>query len=259
MSVSRLEVLGVPLDCVTMGQAVDRIRGFLQSRDFHLVVTLGSEMINHAQTDVTFREVVRQASLVVPDSIGTLLAARLNGYPLRERVAGVELIQVMAQQLGPAARIFLLGGAPGVAEIAAQRLLQLAPGAQIVGCRDGYFQDHQEVVQAVASSGANILLAAMGFPKQETWLAEHGPACGVRVGIGVGGSFDVLSGRVKRAPVWMQRAGLEWFYRFALQPTRWRRLIALPKFALRVLSGGKQAVKPLESPGAATPLAEVGA
>jgi N-acetylglucosaminyldiphosphoundecaprenol N-acetyl-beta-D-mannosaminyltransferase len=244
---NRLEILGLPLDCVTMAQAVDRIRGFVQEDRFHNVVTLGSEMINWAQTDHNFRQVVQEASLVVPDSIGTLLAARLNGYTMRERVTGVELVQVLAQQLGPGARFFMLGGAPGVAELAAERLLRVAPGAQVVGCHDGYFKDPQPVVEQIRASHANILLAALGFPKQELWLSQHGAACGVRVGIGVGGTLDVLSGRVKRAPAWMQRAGLEWFYRFSLQPSRWKRLLALPKFALRVLAGGKTAVRPLET------------
>lgn len=242
----RLELLGLPLDCVTMAQAVDRIRGYLQTDGFHGVVTLGAEMVNWAQTDVDFREAVREASLVVPDSIGTVLAARVNGFQVRERVPGVELVRVLAQQLGPMARVFFLGGAPGVAEIAAERLLQAGPGIQIAGCRDGYFQDPQSVVDEIRASGANILLVALGFPKQELFLARHGAACGVQVGIGVGGTFDVLSGRVQRAPGWMQRFGLEWLYRLVLQPSRWKRMLALPKFAVRVMAGGKDAVRPLE-------------
>lgn len=242
----RLELLGLPLDCVTMAQAVDRLRGYLQTSSFHSVVTLGAEMVNWAQTDPSFRDAVRSASLVVPDSIGTVLAARLKGYAMRERVPGVELVQVLAQQLGPAGRFFFLGGAPGVAELAAEKLLAQAPGIQICGCHDGYFQDEQEVVQRIRASQANILLVALGFPKQELFLARNGAACGVQVGIGVGGTFDVLSGRVQRAPQWMQQAGLEWLYRFVLQPTRWKRMLALPRFALRVLAGGRDAVRPLE-------------
>lgn len=245
VSVSRLEILGVPLDCVTMAQSVDRIRGFLGEKGFHLVVTVGSEMIVRAQTDFRFRDVVRQAALVVPDSIGAVWAARYAGYFVRERVTGVELVQVLAQQIGPQLRVFLLGGAPGVAEVAAQRLVELSPTVHVVGWQDGFFQDDQEVIARIRASGANILLAGMGFPRQEQWLAEHGEACGVSVGIGVGGTLDVLSGRVRRAPVWMQRMGLEWLYRFAKQPTRWQRMLALPKFALRILSGGKSAVRPL--------------
>ena len=232
-----------------MAQSVDRIRHFLRTSEFHLVVTLGSEMIVRAQTDSHFREVVRSSALVVPDSMGTLWASRYCGYRLKERVTGVELVQVLAQQLGPELRLFLLGGAPGVAERAAERLLRLAPGVTIAGLRDGFFQSDQDVVEQIRHSGANLVLAGMGFPRQENWLALHGPQTGAQVGIGVGGTLDVLAGKVQRAPVWMQRAGLEWLYRFAKQPTRWQRMLALPKFALRVITGGKEAVKPLPPAG----------
>lgn len=228
-----------------MAQALDILRGYLKTDRFHLVVTIGSEMIVRAQTDHEFREAVRGAALVVPDSIGAVLAARYGGFPVRERVTGVELTQKMAQQMGPALRVFLLGGAPGVAETAAQRLLSVGPGIHIAGTHDGYFKDDAEIVDKVKASGANVLLVALGFPRQELWLTRHGAACGVQVGIGVGGTLDVLSGRVQRAPRVFQKLGLEWFYRLTLQPSRWRRMLALPKFALRVLSGGKQAVRPM--------------
>ncbi|MBT9586418.1 WecB/TagA/CpsF family glycosyltransferase [bacterium] len=236
-------MLGLPLDCATMAQSVERIGGYLQTPDFHLVVTLGTEMVVRAQTDASFREAVRSAALVIPDGIGTVWAARLRGFDMRERVAGVELVQVLAQRLGGRLRVFLLGGAPGVAESAAQNLLRIAPGVHVAGSRDGYFQDDREVVEQIAASKANVLLAGLGFPRQELWLQKHGPACGVAVGIGVGGTFDVLSGRVRRAPRWMQKVGLEWLYRFALQPSRWQRMLALPKFAMRILTGGQDSVQ----------------
>ncbi|MFN8608392.1 MAG: WecB/TagA/CpsF family glycosyltransferase [Vulcanimicrobiota bacterium] len=245
MAPSRLEILGCPLDRVSMAQTLDIIRGYLRTDSFHLIVTIGSEMIVRAQTDHEFRQAVRAADLVVPDSIGAVLAARYGGFPVRERVTGVELTQRLAQELGPAVRLFLLGGAPGVAEAAAHKLLSMGPGVHIAGARDGYFKDDAEVVAQIKASGANVLLVALGFPRQELWLTRYGQACGVQVGIGVGGTLDVLSGRVQRAPKMFQKLGMEWFYRLALQPTRWRRMLALPKFALRVLSGGKQAVRPL--------------
>ena len=243
---TRLSILGVPIDPVGMAQSVDKVRQFLDTSQFHLVVTLGTEMIMRAQHDGDFRGVVEQASLIVPDGIGPVYAARLHGFPMRERVAGVELIQVLVQQLGPKLRLFLLGGGPGIAEEAASTLSRIGPGIQIAGCRDGFFESDQEIVEQIAASGANVVLVGMGFPRQESWLLKHGPATGAQVGIGVGGSFDVLSGRVKRAPVWMQRCGLEWLHRFVLQPSRWRRMLALPQFGWRVIRGGKTAVRPVE-------------
>jgi len=174
-----------------MRQSVDRIRQYLSTPKFHLVVTLGSEMVIRAQTDTQFRDTVRAAALVVPDSIGTILATRYAGFSIKERVAGVELVSVLAQQLGPQLRIFFLGGAPGVAEAAADSLSKLAPAVVVAGCHDGFFKDDDEVCRLIRESGANVVLAAMGFPRQENWLLNNGAKCGAQVGIGVGGTFDI--------------------------------------------------------------------
>ena len=239
----RLDVLGVPVDCVGMGQAVDRVRHLLDEPGFHLVVTLGSEMVVRAQNDEAFRQAVRGASLVVADGMGVVLAARLHRFHFPSRVAGIELLQAVALHLGSRLRIFLVGGAPGVAEVAASALVRKAPAIQIVGVRDGFFKDDEEVVNQIAASGANLVLVGMGFPRQELWLQKYGPRFGPStVGVGVGGSFDVLSGKVKRAPQWMLDMGLEWLYRFASQPTRYKRMLALPNFVKRVVLAGPRAV-----------------
>jgi N-acetylglucosaminyldiphosphoundecaprenol N-acetyl-beta-D-mannosaminyltransferase len=241
----RLDVLGVPVDCVGMGQAVDRVRQLLEEPGFHLVVTLGSEMVVRAQHDEAFAQAVRKASLVVADGMGVVLAARMHRYHFPSRVAGIELVQDVSLRLGARLRVFMLGGAPGVGDVAAAALIRTAPAIQIVGVRDGYFKDDREVMDQILASGANLVLVGMGFPRQELWLQEHGPALarnGSVVGIGVGGSFDVLSGKVKRAPRWMLDLGLEWLYRFASQPTRYRRMLALPDFVRRVVLAGPRAV-----------------
>ena len=255
---SRLEVLGVPLDPVSQRQAVDILKDFLNSQQFHLVVTLGTEMVMHGQEDPDFVTICRGASLVVPDGMGLVWAGRLCGHGVPQRVAGIELVQAMAASLAPSLRLFLLGAAPGVAEEAAAALRSQSPNLQVVGVRDGYFQDDEEVVREVAASGANLLLVGLGFPRQEKWLAHFGSRTGARVGIGVGGSFDVLSGRVKRAPDWMIRVGLEWLYRFCTQPTRWRRMLALPRFILKVVSRGrKDAVRSIAVDGRSSERAPV--
>lgn len=237
----RQVALGVPFHPVPMAQALATIADFLQDDRFHLVVTLGTEMVMHAQGDPEFRQAVEDADLVVPDSVGVLLASRYCGLTVPERVAGIDLVKAIAREL-PQARFFLLGAAPGVAEEAAQGLERLAPGVQVVGTHHGYFQEDEPVVEAIRASGANVLLAALGFPRQEHWMRAHGPASGARVGIGVGGTLDVLSGRVRRAPDWMIGLGLEWFYRLAAQPKRWMRMLALPKFVLQVLASRRRAV-----------------
>jgi N-acetylglucosaminyldiphosphoundecaprenol N-acetyl-beta-D-mannosaminyltransferase len=170
------------------------------------------------------------------DTIGILLASRARGGPLRERVTGVGLIEPLVARSAERGdlRIYLFGGAPGVAERAAIALTHRHPGAQIAGTRDGYFAPGQSVTIAasIASSKANIVLVGLGSPKQEYWMDDFLGATKCGVGIGVGGSFDVLAGMVERAPVLWQRLGLEWLHRLIKEPSRWRRQLALPRFAL---------------------------
>ena len=190
----------------------------------------------YAQRDPRFRELVARAALSVCDTIGILLASRARGGPLRERITGVDLIDRLAQRSAHRGdlRLFLFGAAPGVALRAAENLRSRFPGAIIAGVRDGYFspQEASAIPSYITSSGANVILAGLGSPKQEYWLDDHLAATGCGVGIGVGGSFDVLAGTVERAPRLWQRFGLEWLYRLIREPSRWRRQLALPRFAL---------------------------
>jgi N-acetylglucosaminyldiphosphoundecaprenol N-acetyl-beta-D-mannosaminyltransferase len=163
--------------------------------------------------------------------------ARSRGAKLRERVAGVELIEhVCARAAAEGLPVYLLGGAPGIAERAADALRSRHPGLQVAGTRDGYFAetDSAEIAGAIRASGARVLFAGMGFPRQEFWLSQYLKQTGCGVGIGVGGSFDVISGNVRRAPDAWRKAHLEWFYRLVTQPQRWRRQLALPYFVLLV-------------------------
>lgn len=251
----RLSVLGVSFDPVSRAQVMDRIAQFLASSEFHQVVTVGTEMVMHAQHDLEFRRVTNQAALVVPDGIGVVAAGRYCGYQVPDRVTGVDLTVAMATHFGPRARFFFLGGGPGVAEEAAAAVRHNYPGAQVVGIRDGYFKDDQEVVDQIRQSGANILLVGVGFPRQELWLEKHGPLTGCCVGMGVGGTFDVLSGRLRRAPEVFRRLGLEWLYRLMKQPQRWRRMLVLPKFAWIVATKGRATVVRVLSESVVTPAA----
>jgi len=232
-------VLGLPLHVVGMDEAVDRVAGFIDEGGFHLVITLGTEMVMNARHDPAFRDVARQAHLLVPDSIGVVWAARRQGFKTLRRVAGIELLdRLSARAASTGWRLFLLGGKPGVAEEAAARLIERHPGLQVAGIRDGYFKDDEAVVQEIRESRVDIVLVAMGSPRQETWSWRHGDALGAAVAMGVGGSFDVLAGRTPRAPVWMRRLHLEWRFRLYLEPRRAGRMLALPHFAIRVLLEG---------------------
>jgi N-acetylglucosaminyldiphosphoundecaprenol N-acetyl-beta-D-mannosaminyltransferase len=235
--VESIAILGCRIDAVGRDEAVARIAQLAGSaNEPALVVTLGVEMVMAAQRDPSFRAIVNGAALVTCDTIGLLLASRLRGGPLRERVTGVELVGALAERSASSGdiRLYLLGGSGDTAQSAAAALQRRAPGVQIAGVRDGYFaaDESAAVAAAIAASGANVLLAGLGSPKQEQWLARYLPQTGCVVGIGIGGSLDVYAGNVKRAPAGIQRAGLEWAYRLAKDPRRWRRQLALPQFAL---------------------------
>lgn len=238
-----LHILGSRVDPVDMDAAEHRIDHLLAQRRFAHVVTFGSEMAMHARRDPAYRAVVNAADLVVPDTIGVVYAARLLGRPLRERVAGIELIERVCELCARKGfSIFLLGGAPGVAQEAADVLRARHPGLNIAGCSDGYFSNMQEaeVLSTIAGSGARVLLVALGFPRQELWVRAHAADLGEMLCIGVGGSFDVISGRLRRAPAALRALGLEWLYRLVRQPHRLARQLVLPGFAALV---GAQALR----------------
>ncbi|MBV9233791.1 MAG: WecB/TagA/CpsF family glycosyltransferase [Candidatus Eremiobacteraeota bacterium] len=232
-----LEILGCRVDAIDADEATARIVAFAQEGRAAQVVTLGTEMVVYAQRDTRFRAIVNAAALSLCDTVGVLAVARRRGVRLAERVTGVELVERLCA--GAAARglpVYFLGGARDVAAAAAASLQAKFPNLRVAGARDGYFRDEAspEIAAAIAHSGARLLFAGMGFPRQEFWLAEHlaQTRC---VGIGVGGSFDVIAERIPRAPRLICRLGLEWLYRLVREPWRWRRQLALPRFVWLVV------------------------
>ncbi len=229
----QLTILGCRLDLVDAAEAVDTIVAHVRRGNGAQIITLGTEMVVAARRDPAFQAVVNASSLNTCDTVGLLAVARLRGASLRERVTGVELIDALAarsvvEDLG----IYFLGGAPDVAAAAAAALQQRYPGLRIAGTADGYFrpEDESRVLNDIRESGAQIVLIGLGSPRQEFWFSKHAPALPGVVGIGVGGSFDVLSGRVARAPRTWRALHLEWLYRLVTEPSRWRRQLALPTF-----------------------------
>ena len=233
----RVEILGVKVDAVTMAQAVERVASLIAAGKPEMVATANAEMLLRATHDDELKSILNAANLVVPDGAGTVWAARHLGKNMPERVAGADLVQEL-MKLAPARswKFFLFGSAPGIADKAKAKAESLYPGIEIAGTRNGYFTaaDEPEIISQIKASRADVLLAALGVPKQEKWLAAHMNELNVPVSIGVGGTFDVMAGVVKRAPLWMQKARLEWLFRAMLQPSRAGRLLALPKFVLKV-------------------------
>jgi N-acetylglucosaminyldiphosphoundecaprenol N-acetyl-beta-D-mannosaminyltransferase len=231
-------ILGCRLDLLDADQATERIVALADASAGAQIVTLGTEMVVNAQHDDRFRAIVNRCALSLCDTVGLLAVARQRGATLRERVTGVELIEHLCKRAAvDHIPVYLFGSAPGVAADAAAILETRYPGLPIAGSRDGFFQPSEVpgIVDEIRASGARLLFVGLGSPRQEFWLAENLAATGVGVGIGVGGSFDVIGGRVQRAPELWRRLGLEWLYRLVKEPQRWRRQLALPRFVWLVL------------------------
>lgn len=232
-----INVMGLKVHNVSMHQALEAMDELVKDKKAHLVVTLGVEMVMKAEKDREFFEIINQASLVVPDSVGILWAAKKMGSPLKQRVPGIDLIHSAARENQKYPwKIFFLGAAPGVAEKAARKLEELYPGFSVAGVHHGYFEDDGEVIDKINKCNPDVLFIAMGSPTQEKWFVRNRDKLKEVVAIGVGGSFDVISGRLKRAPPIFRKLGLEWFYRLITQPSRIKRMLALPAFAIKILT-----------------------
>ena len=231
-------VLGVPFDAVTMEEAVARAKKLLTEEGQHIICTPNPEIVMEAQNDKVLNSILHEADLVVPDGIGVVWASKYSEIRLTERVAGFDLTQnLMADLAATGETFYFFGGAPGVASTAARKMMKKYPGLKVVGVHNGYFDEKEEkrIIQDIKEKAPSILLVGLGAPKQEKWIYDNLRLTGAKVAIGVGGSFDVMAGNVKRAPKIFQKLGLEWFHRLITQPTRWRRMMRLPKFALTVL------------------------
>lgn len=235
-----IDLLGVRVSNVDREQTHRLLRQWVREDVARLVVTADASAVVIAARDPDYLQIVNRAALVTPDGAGILWAAHRAGTPLRERVSGVDLAEhLIARSAEQEYGVFLYGAAPGVAAAAAGEMSRRYPGCRIVGTAHGYLgraEEQTRLLEEIRAAAPRVLLVALGIPAQEKWLAAHLPALGVPVGMGVGGTFDVLSGRTRRAPVWMQRRGLEWLYRLALNPRKLAKVSTLPSFVVRVLT-----------------------
>ena len=236
-----INVLGVRVHDVTHDEALDIIEGFVGSTETHQVATVNPEFIMAAQDDGSFKEILNQVSLALPDGVGLLWGSHILGQPLRQRVAGVDTVERLAALSAKKGyRLFLLGAAPGVAEETARCLCSRYSGLQVVGTCAGSadVQEEPKILKRIHDARPDFLLVAYGAPKQEKWIYRNRSTLGVAMAMGVGGSFDFISGRAVRAPRWIRRIGLEWLHRLYREPWRRERMLALPRFAGSVLMEG---------------------
>ena len=221
-----------------MEQTVRRCRGLVASGQASQHVVLNAGKVNLMRDDPGLAEIIRGCALVNADGMSVVWAGRLLGLPVPERVAGIDLMgRLLSEAETEGWPVYFLGARREVVERFVETVRDRHPGLEIAGYRDGYFSDDRAVADAIAASGARLLFVGISSPRKERFLAEQLPRMGGLFAMGVGGSFDVWAGRTRRAPSWMQRTGLEWFYRFAQEPGRmWRRyLVGNLRFAWLVL------------------------
>lgn len=234
------EILGCRVHSVDMDGVLEAVREFVNNRHTHQVVTADASALVIAQQDPEYMEIVNTADLVSPDGVGVLFGSKFTTKKLMERVSGVDIChKILEMAAEDGFSVFFFGAAPGVAEKAATKMMQQYPGLVVSGTRNGFFDDAADtdaIVEQIKSSGAKVLFVALGIPKQEKWIKRNIDRLGVGVAIGVGGTFDVMSGNIKRAPKWYQKHGLEWFYRLTRDRHKIKKVMLLPKFVTMVIA-----------------------
>lgn len=226
---------GIRVDNISLNYAMTQVQYWINSNSGpKMIVTPDALAALRSRTDERYRRIVRNAGLVLPDGKGLMIGLRFADCQVQERIPGVEFVEHICRRAAYEGwSVYLLGGEEGIAEKAAEALAAKYSGLVIAGARNGYFgaEADESICREIKESAAKILLVGLGVPKQEYWLEENLALTGVGVGMGIGGSMDVISGKLKRAPKIWQKIGMEWFYRFLQEPSRWRRVVKLPVYA----------------------------
>ena len=231
---NRVNVLGVGIDNLTLSEAVDKALSLISEHRCAYMVTPNPEIVMAAWDDPKVSKAIENADLVIPDGVGVMQAARILGTPLREHMPGIdaatEIIKRLASRGGS---VFLYGARPGVAEKAAERMKQRFPELVICGTNDGYGNDDGAVVSKINAAKPDFVMVCLGVPKQELWMAKHAAKLDAGLMAGLGGTIDVFSGQVKRAPLIWQKLNLEWLYRCFEEPKRFRKIKRIPQFIIK--------------------------
>jgi N-acetylglucosaminyldiphosphoundecaprenol N-acetyl-beta-D-mannosaminyltransferase len=232
-------LLGVRFDHLTREEAHAALTSALGRGEAWKVYIVNAHTINLAWKDPSFRQILNEADLLLNDGSGINIAGRMAGKPFPDNLVGTDLVPQLCERIVPMdIGVFLLGGMPGVPEQAANRLRRMFPGLRICGTHHGHFpeSENERVTDAINRSGAGVLLVAFGNPLQERWIHRYASGLLCDLCIGVGGFFDHMAGRLRRAPRWMRRAGIEWVYIMLSQPHKWRRyLVGNPLFLIRAV------------------------
>jgi len=238
MKIPAVSLYGVHISRLNMADTVKLLTEAIVRRQPHQVVTINPIMLMAGLNDPSYMAMLRRAELIVPDGAGVVWAAGYIGCPVAERVPGIELAQRLLEvgdQYGW--KVYLLGTSPDTIRMAADNLWRRYPNIQWVGVRDGFFGEDQDeqVVADIVRAAPDILLVGRSASGQEPWIDRFKTRLNVPVMMGVGGSFDVIAGKLKRAPAVMQKMRLEWLFRLLQEPKRFPRMLALPKFVVKVV------------------------
>lgn len=234
-------VLGIKVNTEDYDGLMTQVFERIEKKDKALIVAINPEKIIKAKQDPTLKKLLNDAEFQIPDGIGVILASKIQKGQILSRVTGVDMMMKLCEEAAKRNKpIFLYGGKPGIADKAKAKLESLFPSINIVGTQDGYEKDPQKVNDRINAAKPDILFVAMGSPKQENWINANRDQLHPIIYQGVGGSFDVLAGTVKRAPEAFQKLGLEWFYRLMKEPKRLKRQLALPLFLLEVARKSKK-------------------
>lgn len=240
----KVNILGVKVDKVNIDQASDKIIEFIKNGEKgKCVFTPNSEIIMMAYRDKNFCDLLNSSDILTADGIGVVYASRIVKNPIAERAAGYDIACLTLQKLSDiGGTLYLFGSKPGVAEEAGKNITAKYPGVKIVGYSDGYFDETKEktIINNIKKCSPDLLFVCLGAPKQEKWINEHKAELNAGVSLGIGGSLDVFAGTVKRAPEFYTKHGIEWLYRLAKQPSRFVRMLDLPRFGFKVLLKGRK-------------------
>lgn len=245
MSFVICDIIGVPINNVNMNEAVSLVLLYMNEqrnqgdkKDAKMVFTPNPEFVMQALSDPNFMGILKKSDLNIADGIGIVIGSKILGYPLRERVAGYDLTQKVFSAIRTTEKtVYFLGASEEIIQDAKVKMERKHRGLKVIGVRNGYFskEDEPEIIEEINRLKPDLLLVGLGCPKQEKWIFENKGKIYTKVMIGVGGSFDVMSGRVKRAPNFFIKTNLEWFYRLITQPTRFKRMLRLPLFLIEVI------------------------
>ena len=227
---------GVDVSPMGYDEILNDVEKRMQRNEKYTIIAVNPEKVMAAEKDEQLRELINNSTYGIPDGVGILLASKLKKGAITSRVTGVDMMDRLLQFAAEKGyRVFLYGAKEEVVKAAKENIEAKYPTIHISGYENGYVQDAAAVVKKINDAKADLLFVAMGSPKQELWIREHMNELGVKVFQGVGGSFDVFAGNVKRAPMFFRKLGLEWFYRLVKEPKRFKRQLALPKFLMRVI------------------------